>query len=110
MKNSSSSITPSTETSKKAITAYVTMSLATITIKNGDNFDWPSVELFINGWDESGVLGSYEYKHGTVQNGETITIPLIMFTKDEKRFQPMTMAVKKLVVYVPDYGARLYEY
>jgi hypothetical protein len=94
----------------KAITAYVSKSLTTITIENGDNFDWPSVEIYINGWDANPIVGSYQYKYGSVRAKETIKIPLIEFTKGTGRFQPMSMALKTLVVYVPGYDGRVHHY
>ncbi|MDH5684159.1 MAG: hypothetical protein OEZ20_06830 [candidate division WOR-3 bacterium] len=94
----------------KPITAYVSKSLTTITIENGDNFDWPSVEIYINGWDVNPIVDSYQYNYGSVRAKETIKIPLIEFTKGTARFQPMNMAVKTLVVYVPGYDGRVHHY
>jgi hypothetical protein len=99
-----------TTSSNIAITAHVSKSLTSITVENGDNFDWPSVELYINGDATTGIIGSYEYKYGTVKSGDKITIPLILFTKDDVRFQPLERSIQRFVVYVPGYSARLFEY
>jgi hypothetical protein len=68
----------------KLLNASISTSALELQVHNGDTFDWHDTEIYLNGRPPF----TYHYKLGTLTSGESVTIPLISFDDDGKRFQP----------------------
>ncbi len=80
------------------VQARVRHSVTTLYVTNEEKEDWGSATIYLNG-----VIGGYTKEIGPVKAGKTVAIPLMLFTKGGRRYQPLSEAVDEVLVSVPGY-------
>jgi hypothetical protein len=93
--------TPPTDTETKASILHLADGFV---VRNTSSFDWPSVQLIAD------TASGYRYRRDTqVKKGESFSCSESEFTKGSSRFDPRTMVIRTIYVYVPDHDAPSYE-
>ncbi len=82
----------SRQTSHKLLNATISATAIDLRVQNHDTFDWHDTQIYLNG--QPGF--TYHYTLDTLKAGESVSIPLISFDNDGKRFQPLEYKVTKV--------------
>jgi hypothetical protein len=103
--NSPSSISSPSISEKKTVNADISYNDYKVTIKNLDSFDWPELDVYINGSPPF----SYTARIQALKSGESATYDLNQFAKsDGERFNPDAYKVTELWIGGDDYDYKKY--
>ena len=92
---------------KNPVKAQATLIGSTLVVTNLDDFEWPTVTIYVNGGPLSGYSAG---PYGPVAQNRDLKVPLADFTKGDLRFNTYERKVNQVIVSVDGHDAPVFAF